>query len=407
MNLFRQKVGEETLARLGGGLPMSEKSLGETIGQASSAVNPSEEDGDGDGFRTGRDGKDNIPVTKPVKDAIKEIWSDKKQKALEADEKRIIAVAKRFKDRKPTQSVRDINRLLVSARMREDIVDARKDARKWAKSIFEMDGLGENGEYKVRLYKGNTGVNIVGRKRDMPAVTEKMEEPYPHIRISGEILDKDNNPVGFFERHIYLDANNTKNKPHVTHEILRIKDEYKGKGIGSDFTLATELMYSKMGIDSIHLNAGLSDGGYTWLRAGYGFKDDKQRVKLAKQIEQRYQEMLKDAGSKEKLVAGGFMTAVGRHFGDSSNVGEATKMPEPFLESMEELDKFLKILGQLKKYEFDSPEAVPPASLTLFGDFSKRILRATNFDVTKPVRSFPDGQKSIKIYGFDKLFTRV
>lgn len=38
------------------------KSLGETIGRASSVVKPSEFDGDGDGFRMGRDGRDNVPV---------------------------------------------------------------------------------------------------------------------------------------------------------------------------------------------------------------------------------------------------------------------------------------------------------------------------------------------------------
>jgi hypothetical protein len=80
MNLFRQKVGEETLARLGGGLPMSKKALGETIGRVPSAVKPSEEDGDGDGFRTGRDGRDNVPVTKLPEilttEALKKMRSD-------------------------------------------------------------------------------------------------------------------------------------------------------------------------------------------------------------------------------------------------------------------------------------------------------------------------------------------
>lgn len=45
------------------------KILGDTIGRASGVVNPSEVDGDGDGFRMGRDGKDNVPV---VADKVKD-----------------------------------------------------------------------------------------------------------------------------------------------------------------------------------------------------------------------------------------------------------------------------------------------------------------------------------------------
>lgn len=49
----------------------SVKVLGASIGRASSVVKPSEFDGDGDGFRVGRDGVDNVPVApKPVVEAV-------------------------------------------------------------------------------------------------------------------------------------------------------------------------------------------------------------------------------------------------------------------------------------------------------------------------------------------------
>lgn len=405
MTRFRTKVGEKTLAHLGGGLPISQKALGETIGQASSAGDPSEEDGDGDGFRTGRNGKDNVPVTKPVKDVIEELWGEKQQKALERDESRLQGVIKKLKGRKPKHDVKRMSELLTGARTKQDATDARKITRAWAKSIFEMDGIGENGDYKVRLYAGTTGVTIMGRNRSILASHD--DHPYPHVRISGEILDKDNKHVGLWERHIYLDNDNALGKPHVYHEVFRMDDAHRGKGVGADFTLATESMYGQLGIDEVHLNAGLADGGYTWLRAGYNFKDDKERTKLAKQIEERYQQMLKDAGSKEKLVAGGFMTAVGRHHSDREKAGTPQLMPTPMFESMEELDKFLKILGQIKTHPVGSERQMPPMALTMFGNFSRRILRGTNFDVQKPVRSPSTETKSLKIYGLDKLVTRV
>jgi hypothetical protein len=402
MTLFRKKAGEETLARLGGGLPMSQKALGETIGQASSAVKPSEEDGDGDGFRTGRDGRDNIPVTKPVVNAIKELWSDKRQNALKKDEERIAGVAKKLKGRKPKYKVKELEDLINDAKSREDIAKARREVRQLAKSIFELDGLGQNGEYKTRIYKGKDGVRIFGSKG---AFQER--HPYSYIEVSGEVLDKDGNKVGMFIRKIYMSPTPSSRKgPHVYHDYLRLDADQKGQGIGSDFTLATEMMYKQMGINEVHLNAALSDGAYTWLRAGYNFKSDEERKKVAKIVEERYQMMLKDAGSKEKLVAGGFMTAAGRHHSDPGDPGDPVKMPKPMFESMEDLDKFLKILGQLKTHEVGSEKQLPPIAVTLFGEFSKRMLKGVVVDVKKPIGT-PNEEKSLTIRGFDKLFTRV
>jgi hypothetical protein len=404
MTLFRKKVGKETLARLGGGLPMSEKALGETIGQASSAVEPSEEDGDGDGFRTGRNGKDNIPVTKPVVDAIKALWSDKQQKALKKDEERIAGVAKKLKGRKPKYEVVQIHDMIAGAKSKEEVAAAREATREWAKSIFELNGIGENGEYRVRLFRGVDGVAIGGRKRGM--IAAQREHPYPYVAVGGEILDKDGNRVGMFSRMIYLTNENAVKKPHVYHEYLRVDADKKGMGIGSDFTLATEMMYKQMGLGEVHLNAALADGAYTWLRAGYQFKTDEDRLKLAKKIEARYQEMLKDAGSKAKLVAGGFETTAGRHHTDGGEAGSPVMMPTPFLESVEELDRFLKILGQLKTHKVGSDKELPPMALTLFGDFSKRLLKGADINVKKSI-SVPGGQKSLVIKGFDRAFTRV
>jgi hypothetical protein len=48
----------------------SVKILGPSIGSASRAVKPSERDGDGDGFRTGRDGRDNVPISPKLPDIL-------------------------------------------------------------------------------------------------------------------------------------------------------------------------------------------------------------------------------------------------------------------------------------------------------------------------------------------------
>jgi hypothetical protein len=82
MAFFRKKVGKRTLAQTGEGSSLSTKNLGPKIGTAPSGVGrASEEDGDGDGFRTGPDGRDNVPAVKPVKEKLIEAWTDKRQKA--------------------------------------------------------------------------------------------------------------------------------------------------------------------------------------------------------------------------------------------------------------------------------------------------------------------------------------
>lgn len=402
MGIFRNKTGQNR------GLPETpayEKALGPKI-SARPRATPSNIDGDGDGFVSGPDGRDNIPApVAQVAETAKSVWDNAREKQLKQDEERVKKVAERLQKRTPKYDIPKIKSLITGARNREDAIAARKMTEEWAKSIFEMDNIGENGEYKVRLFRGSTGVNIMGRRRSVLAAHD--EDPYLHVRISGRILDKDGKSVGQFERHVYLDDYNSKKKPHVYHEILRLDESARGKGIGSDFTIGTENMYAKLGIDSIYLNAGLSDGAYTWLRAGYGFKDDAERVKAAKALEERYQTLLKDAGSKEKLVAGGFTTRVGRYFSDDDSTSDGVEMPTPFLESMEDLDKFLKMLGRLKGNPVGSENELPPANLTVFGDFSKRILRGMNFDVSKTVRDSSTGQKTvIVVHGFDKLFTK-
>jgi hypothetical protein len=186
---------------------------------------------------------------------------------------------------------------------------------------------------------------------------------------------------------------------------LSVEKQHKGKGIGADFTIASEAQYAAVGLKEMRLNAGLADGVYTWLRAGYRFKNDKGRKDFAETIERRYQEMLKDAGSKENLVKGGFTTSVGgRRLDDEKTI----TMPEPLFESMEQLDLFLKFLGRAKGAPLGSEREIPPAVFTMFGAFSKRLLRGMNHDMVKDINPrFQPEQKSLIITGLDIVPTRV
>jgi GNAT superfamily N-acetyltransferase len=393
MGSFRKKTGKEALAKSGEGSFMSLKILGTPIGGMG------EEDGDGDGFVTGPSGEDNVPA--PIanaKDEVKKLWTSARAKQLKADEARAIKAAKAAKPPKYTNE--QLHEALRKANRQEDKRGARKMARDWAKEIFEIKGLGDDGEFSAELWNGDDGMRIYG-PRSIAAAHEY--DPEPHIRIGGKIVDKDGKKVGIFERHIYLNSDNRKIQPYAYHEIFRIDKEYQGKGIGADFGIGAEAKYEALGIKSIHLNAGLDDGIYTWSRAGYNFRNDKDRENFLKDIEMRYQQLLKDAGGdKSKLIAGGFSTGVGRRYTDSGDM----KAPTPLFESQDHLEAFLKLLGAAKKQKLDDSGALPPSVFAMF-PASKFMFRGMNKDMFRPVKSMGSSKKSIVITGLDKVFSGV
>jgi GNAT superfamily N-acetyltransferase len=392
MGSFRKKTGKEALAKSGEGFFMSIKILGKPIGALG------EEDGDGDGFVTGPSGEDNVPA--PIanaKDDIKKLWNDVKKKQLDADEKRIIKAVKETKP--PMHSNEKMLEILLRAD-KGDSRAAKKITRDWAKSIFEMKGLGDDGSYSAELWGDDEGVRIWGQ-RNMRVADEFSSSPY--IQIGGKIVDSDGKKVGIFERHIYLDGSNDRFEPHAYHEILRIDKEHQGKGIGADFGIKAESKYEALGVKSIHLNAGLDDGIYTWSRAGYNFKSDSGRKNFLADIEDRYKMLLKEAGGdKSKLVAGGFKTAVGRRYTDKGDI----VAPTPLFENVEHLDAFLKLLGAAKKQTIESEGAISPSAFAMF-PASKFILRGLNKDMFRKIRTMPKAAKSISITGLDKVFRRV
>jgi hypothetical protein len=115
--------------------------------------------------------------------------------------------------------------------------------------------------------------------------------------------------------------------------------------------------------------------------------------------------MLKDAGSKEALIKGGFKTAVGYRYTDDKPL---RKMPEPLFEDEEQLELFLKFLARGKSTPQGSDREIPPAVFAMFGEFSRQIMRGMNQDMAKEINpNLATGQKSLIISGLDTLTTRV
>jgi predicted acetyltransferase len=120
------------------------------------------------------------------------------------------------------------------------------------KTVKEIVDLLENTDYgklKVR------NVSIV------------KSDGYPDdVFVNGEILDENDNKVGYFFRRI------TKNKDgsySAGHTSLNIEEESRGTGFGTKFSKLSEAMYKKLGISKIEITAADENGAYTWAKAGY------------------------------------------------------------------------------------------------------------------------------------------
>ncbi len=72
----------------------------------------------------------------------------------------------------------------------------------------------------------------------------------------------------------------------VEHVLFDISSGLQGQGLSKKLMVDSMSMYEKMGVDEIHLHAGLSQGGYVW--AKYGFVPSETSWKaLTSQLEER------------------------------------------------------------------------------------------------------------------------
>jgi hypothetical protein len=57
----------------------------------------------------------------------------------------------------------------------------------------------------------------------------------------------------------------------VIDPYVELKKEFKGKGIGKEFTTQSMALLKKMGVKTVSIDAGMTDGGYAWAKAGFKF----------------------------------------------------------------------------------------------------------------------------------------
>jgi SPP1 gp7 family putative phage head morphogenesis protein len=64
----------------------------------------------------------------------------------------------------------------------------------------------------------------------------------------------------------------------VAHSYLEVEKAFKGQGISSEFSKFSEAWYKQTGISQISISAGMSDGAYTWAKAGYEWAEKPEAL---------------------------------------------------------------------------------------------------------------------------------
>lgn len=87
-----------------------------------------------------------------------------------------------------------------------------------------------------------------------------------HVDVTGTIYDEDGNWAGEFQRRFFIDDSGS---VAVSHELLRIDEDYQGTGFAKVFNRQAEDYYISHGITDVHVHAALDVGGFAWARQGF------------------------------------------------------------------------------------------------------------------------------------------
>jgi len=115
----------------------------------------------------------------------------------------------------------------------------------------------------------HSGIDADGSERTFSSRTGYGDDIGGGIRIMGDILNEEGNPVGEFQRTFF----EKDGALVVEHDLLNIWDEEnRGTGFGKEFIQRSEAWYVAQGIDAIIVGSGLEDGARHWARAGYDWR---------------------------------------------------------------------------------------------------------------------------------------
>lgn len=108
--------------------------------------------------------------------------------------------------------------------------------------------------------------------------------PGEPVEVEIAIHDRSGNKVGEAGRVVERDGHG------VYHDALMLDGPVQGQGFATRYNQNAERTYRAAGIDEIRLLANVDVGGYAWARAGYDFRNSRNRGKVSHRARQTLSE---------------------------------------------------------------------------------------------------------------------
>jgi TP901 family phage tail tape measure protein len=146
----------------------------------------------------------------------------------------------------------------------DDILTTNKLFAESMQNVYKNISLGK--DYKIVIGQ-NKSESLFGDASYADVINGVVTNATRHFK--GEILHgPKNKTVGEFSASIMK----FKDELAVTDPYIQLSKNFKGKGIGKEFTSQSMALLKKMGVKTVTIDAGMSDGAYAWAKAGFKFR---------------------------------------------------------------------------------------------------------------------------------------
>jgi len=230
----------------------SMKGVGPSAAEIKSVINPREISDDEIRLMVDND----RDIYEAIQERVEEKLADRQNEISQMSENEQIRVREQMTEM-VTNDYIDDNRDDLAERVRIESGESQADVEQVTMALSEVFDI------------EHSGIDADGSERTFSSRTGYGDDIGGGIRIMGDILNEEGNPVGEFQRTFF----EKDGALVVEHDLLNIWDEEnRGTGFGKEFIQRSEAWYVAQGIDAIIVGSGLEDGARHWARAGYDWR---------------------------------------------------------------------------------------------------------------------------------------
>jgi GNAT superfamily N-acetyltransferase len=162
---------------------------------------------------------------------------------------------------------------------REDEKAKTGKAKKiWDLEVFSgsFDPYDEISDEDMETFNTILGVDeMFGRDNFSVVVNTKEYDQYDSIvNLAGDVVDENGDPIGTWTRHFSASGDSHSSSPSAYHAYLELDYSHQGTGFGKEWSKHLDKQYAEVGIEEVHVEAALGNGGFTWARLGFQWDTD-------------------------------------------------------------------------------------------------------------------------------------